>query len=87
MRLTTDKQELSAISAGPISMSLRDITSARMQALIVISTAVEDATKVSTLHQASLATRDRDCSSATLSANGTTTSLPSATYAGDESMT
>ena len=54
-------------------MSLRDTTSARMQALTVISTAAEDATKVSTLHQASLATRDRDCSSATSSANGTTT--------------
>ena len=87
MRLTTDQQELNAISALPISMSLRDTTSARMQALTVISTAAEDATKVSTLHQASLATRDRDCSSATSSANGTTASLPSATSAGEESMT
>jgi|688.fasta_scaffold1417084_1 hypothetical protein len=80
-------QGLSAISAGIISMSLRDTTSARMQELIVILTAAQAATKELTLMQESLATRVRSCSLATSSDKGTKASLPSATSVEAELMT
>jgi len=52
VRLTTEQQELNAIFAGSISISLRDTTSARMQELTVILTAAQDVTKGIKLCQA-----------------------------------
>ena len=68
-------------------MSLRDTMSAKMQELTVISTAVKVALKVVTLYQASLATRDRDCSLAPSSDYGTSIWLPFAISAIAELMT
>jgi len=52
VRLTTEQQELDAIFAESISISLRDTISARMLELTVISTAAQDAIKGTRLCQA-----------------------------------